>query len=275
MRRPRRRNSPIDNARFADWVERFSGYRREVTRERIENWIEQFHCEDRKLAARVLDCVEFVSHEAIEDCLRNGLNVLPGWSQNKRHRTGRWCFVPFSITAGESGDSMLHRLRSAAGLSATRYNELFINKRDLLMQDLGPDDSVVFVDDITGSGTQACRGWNEVMAELLPGEPNVYFLLVAASKSARERIGLHTPMRVYSEILLGNSENIFSSACRYFSDIEKETLLRYCRRANLRYPRGYGDCGLVIVLAHKTPNNSIPVLYIDHNRWHGLFPRPR
>ena len=275
MRSPNRRGSAIDDARFTEWVERFVGYRQEATRERIERWIDQFHRQDRDLAARVLDCVQFVSHEAIEVCLREALHGLPGWSPNSSQRTGKWRFVPFSMTAGESGDTRLHKLRSAAGLSAARFNELFINKRDLLKQDLGLDDSVVFVDDFAGSGTQACRGWNEVMAELLPSEPNVYLILVAVNHSAKDRIVRETRMCVHSTILLGNEDNILPRTCRYFTNAEKQSLLRYCKRANRRDPRGYGECGLVIVLAHKTPNNSIPIFYVTHFRWHGLFPRPR
>ena len=54
---------------------------------------------------------------------------------------------------------------------------------------------------------------------------------------------------------------------------EKDALLEYCKRADRKYPRGYGDCGFVLVLAHKTPNNSIPVLHANNVRWKGLFPR--
>jgi len=46
----------------------------------------------------------------------------------------------------------------------------------VLKENLGPDDTVVFVDDFAGTGNQVCTGWREVMEELLPGEPNIYLM---------------------------------------------------------------------------------------------------
>lgn len=273
MRRPKKRGAAVDTRRISNWTSRFRGYRQEVTRERIEDWLGQFAGSDRDLAARVLDAVTYVTHESIERIFQRILNRLPGWHASKRKRRGKWRFVAFSRAAGESGDTMLHRWRSAAGLGSRQYDVLFINKRDLLMEELGPNDTVVFLDDFSGTGNQVCQGWHEIMAELLPGEPTTFLVLVAASVAARQRIGRETPLRVECGVRLGMDDNILSGKCGHFSRAEKETLLRYCRRANRRLPRGYGDCGFVIVLAHKTPNNSIPILYVTTQRWQGLFPR--
>ena len=80
-------------------------------------------------------------------------------------------------------------------------------------------------------------------------------------------------MQVRVGLELREGDNVFGTECEHFSGGEKDTLLRYCRRANHKYPRGYGDCGFVLVLAHKTPNNSIAVLHAHHQTWVGLFPR--
>ena len=36
---------------------------------------------------------------------------------------------------------------------------------------------------------------------------------------------------------------------------------------------GFDECALPVVLAHNTPNNSLPIIWQDADRFHGLFPR--
>ena len=36
---------------------------------------------------------------------------------------------------------------------------------------------------------------------------------------------------------------------------------------------GFDECALPVVLAHNTPNNSLPIIWQDSERFHGLFPR--
>lgn len=36
---------------------------------------------------------------------------------------------------------------------------------------------------------------------------------------------------------------------------------------------GFDECALPVVLAHNTPNNSLPLIWQDAERFHGLFPR--
>ena len=273
MRQPKAPGTAISTSRKNGWRERFSGYRRNVTNAKLAGWIDQFAAADQDVAARVLDAVEFINTEQIEQSLVRTLNGLPGWATTKRDRQGTWRFVAFSKSAAESGNTMLHFLRSAANLGAARYNELFVEKRDLISEDLGPDDTVVFVDDFAGTGNQACTDWPDLMAELLPGEPNIYLLLVAARADACKKIQNETQMSPKCARTLRDRDNVFSNSCTYFSAEEKAVVLKYCKIANRIEPKGYGDCGLLIAFAHKAPNNSISILHMDHNNWLGLFPR--
>jgi len=272
VRTPKARGKSIDSNRMRSWLGRFDGYRVAVTDSRIEQWLKNFSLQDRDLGARVLDAVAFLKSEDMEEALRKMVARLPGWHKNKTRRRGRWRFVAFSISAGESGDTMLHKSRTALGLTGSKYNELFIHKADLLREKLGTDDSVAFFDDIAGTGRQACFAWRE-LAELLPGNPKTYLILIAAGQRAVDRIGNETGLTVVTSLVLGPSDNIFSADCPHFAQSEKDRLLEYCKKADPKIPQGSGDCGFVIVFAHKTPNNSIPVLHASHKRWMGLFPR--
>lgn len=272
MKEPMMRGTPIDMKRMASWVSVFSGYRHSITEERIDRWLLQFDRGHRDLAARVLDCVDFVNHEHIAIAFRSILNSLDGWDIDESNRRGRWRFVAYSGSAGESGDSMLHRFRLATGLHNKKYNDLFIHRSELLRDNLGPSDNVVFIDDFAGTGKQVCDSWG-ALQELLPGNPIVYLVLIAASTPARKKIANETELAVVSDIELTDHDNIFSSTCSHFTASEKELLLRYCRKGDTRNPRGFGNCGFVIVFAHNCPNNSVPILHAYHPRWEGLFRR--
>lgn len=143
---------------------------------------------------------------------------------------------------------------------------------ELIREGLGVGDTVIFVDDFAGTGTQACDAW-PMIEELLPEGPNIYLVLVVASSTARERIGNETGLSVIPCQELAEQDNIFSPECAHFTEQEKERILEYCALADSKQPRGFGDCGYVIVFAHRCPNNTIPILHTRHNKWEGLFRR--
>jgi hypothetical protein len=280
VRTPKARGKPIDARRIESWVERFDGYRVAITSQRVGIWFNNFKAQDKELGARILDAVTFLKSEDMDSAIRDIARRLPGWHKYPAQRRSKWRFVAFSISAGESGDTMLHRFRTALGLTGSRFNDLFIHKSDLLREGISADDTVVFIDDFAGTGEQACRAWRgdtkaglTGLAELLPGNPKTYLVLIAAGKRAVDRITQETGLKVIARHVLSSGDDIFSAECQHFTPAEKDSLLGYCKRADRKIPRGFGDCGFVVVLAHKTPNNSIPVLHANHNRWRGLFPR--
>lgn len=273
MRKPRRRNAALNAERMRQWITEFGSYRININEGRIDRWLDQFDDEDRDLAARILDSVEFVSHSQVTNAFRDILNGMEGWDLDEARRQGKWRFVPFSGSAGESGDTMLHIFRHANNLANKRHNELFIYRSDLLRERLGPEDTVVFVDDFAGTGIQACDAWQQQFQELLPEEPSIYLVLVAASQTARERIRDTTNMNVIPHMELHNCDDIFSSSCKHFNNAEKSRIHHYCSIADKYQPKGFGDCGFVITFHHICPNNSIPILHTANRRWEGLFRR--
>jgi hypothetical protein len=273
VRRPLPTGAPIDDIRREGWLQSFAGYHRPIDINTINKWLSQFDNQDQDLAARALDAISFYSAAHIATNLLSGLDLVPGWNPDRGHRVGNWRFLAYSISAGESGDSMLHTLRRACGLTRQADNDLFAYKSDLLRLQPTFQDTVIFVDDFAGTGRQACTYWEETMAELLPGSPNTYLLLVAATERAIQRIETDTPLRVITYDHLNSTDDIFSPDCLHFSDIDKQKLLMYNSRADPRIPRGSGDCGTLVVFTHGAPNDSIPILHANRRGWQGLFPR--
>ena len=273
MREPQELGAPIDMNRMRNWLTDFASYRFTISEERIDRWLNQFQAEHRNLAARVLDIVDFVGNEQISAAFRTTLEGLPGWHRDEGKREGRWFFVAFSDSAGESGDQMLSRFRMANNLEGKKHKPLFPYRSELLA--LGPreGDTVVLVDDFAGTGEQACSAWKEVYRELLPFGARIVLILVASSNRALLRIRSETDMAPFAHIQLGEGDNLFESACTAFAEDDKAIILQYCTRADPKLPRGFGDCGFVIVFAHKCPNNTIPILHVRKKEWEGLFRR--
>ncbi len=171
---------------------------------------------------------------------------------------------------------MLHQFRIANGLDARQLNELFVSRSDLFRQTKADDDVVVLLDDFSGTGTQVCDAWNNPatsFGSLLAGVGKVYLILVAASKAAMKKISHETDISPMPAYHLGESDNVFSDQCKHFTRADRVKLLQYCEIADRKQPRGFGECGFVVVFQHRTPNNSIPILHADHPKWTGLFPR--
>lgn len=273
MRQPRARGTAVDAIRIGNWLENFAGYRVQISQLRISRWFGQFENTHQDVAARILDCVEFFREDHLANGYRAVFGRLQGWSKKASQRQERWRFVAFSTHAGENGDRMLHTFRTATGLSATRYDELFIHRSDLLREGLTAEDTVVFVDDFAGTGNQAVTAWNESLGELLPGRPRTYLVLIAAMSSAVQQISAQTPMTVKAFRWFRARDNFFAGECLHFSSAEKAIVLRYCELADNVNPRGYGDCGVLVVFAHRCPNNSLPILHSNRPAFRGLFPR--
>jgi hypothetical protein len=238
----------------------------------LDAWLGRFDEQDRDLAARVLDAVEFVTNHEMEDAFRTVLQGLPGWSREAGERLGRWRFVAFGAPGG-SGDRMLNLFRVANDLDWPQFSEMFIHKSELLLQGLGPDDTVVFLDDFAGTGDQVCTAWEANLGELLPTDPHAYLVLVGARDDALARISRETRLEPRARYVFDDGDNVFADACPHFEAGDRATLLTYCQRADKKQPRGYGNCGLLVVLAHRCPNNSLPILHARNRRFVGAFPR--
>lgn len=271
MRRPLRRGSAISRERKDAWLRRFRFYRQPPDDAAIDGWMARFRVADRDVAARILDCVEVISEEQIQEGYRTALGGLPGWSADPTQRTGRWFFVGFG-GAGESGQSMLRPFREANRLTARMHHPLFCSITELPSKMLSHDDNVVFVDDFSGTGKQVVDMWPTIQ-ELVAADAKLYLIVTAATRKAIDKIATETNLDLRVHMTLECGDNVFSPACSHFSKQDQQTIEKYGKRADGIRPKGFGNCGLLFVLCHKTPNNSIPILHANHDKWRGLFPR--
>lgn len=253
------------------WIDRFRYYRDPPDRFAIDDWLALFNEDHQEVARKVLDRVVVVSEREIQQGYRAALAALPGWQDRNEANGGRWFFVGFG-RAGESGPAMVRIFREASDLALARYNHLFCELSDLPGLKLTALDTVVFIDDFSGTGRQVCRMWPTV-AEMVASEAVCHLILTAATTTAVQAIGGRTELILHTRMTLDESDNVLAPANTEFSSDEKDVIRAYGAIADPRKPEGYGGSGLLFVLSHKTPNNTLPILHINEPHWRGLFPR--
>ena len=273
MKTPMDRAIEVTPARVRRWTEQFGSYRHQVTEQSIRAWLDQFRQPDRDTAARILDAVDFYNHARIAAAYRQALEVLPGWHLDPTRRQGRWKFAGMGSSAGESGDRMLHEFRLANRLTGNAHKDLFCYLSDLVQLRLGVNDTLVLLDDFVGTGDQVCATWSQSIEELVAGVGTIYLVVVVGARDGRARIEQETDMSMLPMNELNASDNLFDDHCSHFTREEKAAILRYCNRADREAPRGYGECGLLTIMQHRTPDDTIPILHARSARWTGLFPR--
>jgi hypothetical protein len=273
LKAPQPRGAAINTQRRRRWTGNFSTYRHQVSEQSIDDWIQQFANEHRDVAARLLDVVDFYSIDRISGAFRTALAALPGWHANPAQRKGKWRFAGLSRSAGESADAMMHRFRVANGLDAKKFNDLFIHPSQILLEKLGEEDSLVLIDDFVGTGDSVCKAWDESFAELVPDIGRVFLVVVAAVDDGRKKVTDETSLTCVPGQELTKHDNFFADQCNSFTKGEKAAILKYCERAHKNEPKGYKDCGLVLTFQHRCPNNTLPIFYVEHSKWTGLFPR--
>ncbi|MBY5516211.1 phosphoribosyltransferase-like protein [Rhizobium leguminosarum] len=256
---------------LATWTERFGVYRMRPTKDVLMHWLERFDPADLPIAHKLLDAVVIVSELEIHQGYKAALEGLPGWSKSSKNRQGRWYFVGAG-SAGESGPAMLRLFREANSLQHEGWQPLFVTAKDLPGLNLSAYDHCVFVDDFAGTGKQMVDYW-PLMQELVASEAKCYLLLTAVTSCAADVIQKNTDLELRSFLTLGPDANVFADESDLFSEEERAALDKYGKRAWKSHPRGFGSCGLALVLSHKTPNNSLPILHANHENWIGPFPR--
>ena len=162
--------------------------------------------------------------------------------------------------------------------------------------------SLVLLDDFSASGLSYLRHENGVrkgkiskIAKLLEESAELVseddlegvVLLYIASERAREHLNTEIPKlsesipgswRVECIQRLGEESVIKRGA---LPDIDQLIDMTYCERINDEHMQkggadgryGFADCGLPVVLAHNTPNNSLAMLWAEVGHAKALFPR--
>lgn len=170
----------------------------------------------------------------------------------------------------ESGPHLLYYLRQETDLPS----ELFINHFELpgFAGTVGDADHYVFIDDLCGTGCQACDYSTSVVETLLKAAPGCqvsYFALLATTSGLQHvrAEGKYTTVACVME--LGDDFKCFSEASRFWTGDDaaalkaraKEICLQHGRILYPSHPLGFGEAELAVGFSHNTPDDSLPIFW--------------
>lgn len=147
--------------------------------------------------------------------------------------------------------------------------------------------AIILVDDLSGSGDQFDEFWKaQALSELAKTRADLKFHLATAAihQCALERIRKDYPITVNYAELLGpqhhflNGEVLNQYKRAAFRELVVAKHAEVVAAVGLnRSPTipatGYDDLGLCYAFEHATPNNSLPILWMETETWHPLLNR--
>jgi hypothetical protein len=233
---------------------------------RLLRWLDQFDDDDLGLAVETINAVQYYDSANIRSMTKLLFRIVSDELAERNLNTA--LFV--AVGSGGSGSSTVVRvLRDLIRNTPHKVATML----DVAQLQPGTVDAVVFLDDFSGTGDTLVAWWENVESIVRPSNSVVFVGLLIVNEPARARIAQFAEVLSVTE--LDEAANVLAPESTTFSDEQKGALLRCCRETNCgpRYERGYGGCGLLVVLKHGCPNNTLPILWYNAHGWRRLFNR--
>jgi len=169
----------------------------------------------------------------------------------------RVVFCGLGNSGGSSGSQFLYLLRQKLSIPEGHFPLDYHRLRDGV-------ESIVFVDDIIGSGEQARRFCDQHLRDVAATK---YYCSLVAFRSGLESLRAHSGFKfVFAAKILEESARAFSAESRMFGDdtIRLRVMAMAHRYGQALYPKGplgYDDGQAMIVFPHNTPNNTLPIVW--------------
>ena len=247
---------------------RYNGYREKS----LPKWKDQMALPDNTIKKLLEQLLVFSSRE-----VRNILRAII--KKNSKIFERENCYICKFGGAGKSGEILIYEFRH----TFPKYSKKLIETWDI--PNLPEESTIVFVDDLVGSGNQSISHVHEKLNALLSPSFDAYLLCICATPQGKKHVESNSNVSIIEGMLLGEAYFQFlSKACKIFDEDEKKHIFEINKRLN--YPDlagGYGNLGLLIAFYFTIPNNTLPFIWKDgyvhtdetgkKNKWFALLPR--
>lgn len=190
----------------------------------------------------------------------------------------------------ESGTHLLYYFRQESGLP----KDLFINTHEITKRSgektVLRDPMVkeyVFIDDLCGTGNQACDYSHEIVNDIKTLNPNAvvsYYVLFAMSDGIKKVKSDSAFDIVDSVYEFDDTFKCFGEYSRHFQNVKFPICKSRAQSISYRHgmklqpglPLGYKDCQLLVGFHHNTPDNTLPIIWHEegvNNTWNAIFKR--
>lgn len=172
----------------------------------------------------------------------------------------------------ESGSHLLYYLRQETGLPS----ELFINHFELpgFSGTLEDVDRYIFIDDLCGTGEQACSYSKKVVERVRSAAKDVeinYFALLATTAGLQRVRDGASYSSVECVMEMGRDFRCFDPNARFWTGAEAARYRERARALSLSFgrliyaphPLGFDDAELAVGFNHNTPDDTLPIFWVD------------
>lgn len=221
---------------------------------RIIKWFDNFKPSELEYALMILLNLKYYSHSEIDELL----NKMSGELNNLfKGDFSTVSFFGLGNSAGESGNQFLYSLKQKLNLTGINFPKDFNNLHPTIK-------SIVFIDDIIGTGKQATDFSKTFLSNFTI---NKYYYSLMAFESGLKRVKESSSFTdVFTTKVLRESEKAFSDSSELFPDAEIRNNIKSIASSygSILYPKGplgYDDSQALIVFTHNTPNNTLPIIW--------------
>lgn len=244
----------------------------------VLRWLSNFDDSEQDLATEILSKIDYYPYDRILSVVQSKIKRIA------LKPMGKCVFSPI----GESGKSGGHVLYTCQQIQ--RESSVYANHIEEALSKLSsPNDVIVLVDDIIGSGNTFCSWLKEKLNKgeignqlnnLIVQSRIKLISIVVLEKEKRKINSEYSTIDVLGEDtrkLFLQTRSIFGGHVRMKR--YREFCYKYGKLLSKRWPLGYENSQALIVFDHATPNNTLPIIWSDsciagrNTAWYPLFPR--
>lgn len=221
------------------------------------------------LAVKILENLTLIDGQKIREVITNLVN------QNKQIFIDPNCYIVAFGGEAKSGGNICYDFRRLGLVKSSNFKSMHE------LNQIPSNSTIVFVDDLIGTGNQSVKFINEKLNLLLKPSHKTYLLAICGTPEGVSYLKTKSNFSVLTGIELNKESYQFTrDECTVFKDSEKKKLIEL---NNLLNPEGKNDfnIGLLLAFYNSTPNNCMPIIWKDKfkygekpkKKWVALLPR--
>jgi hypothetical protein len=221
----------------------------------------------RSTTNRVLDQIQVFDSLRIRALIRNAAEARADIFRAEH------CYITSFGPTGKSGEVIFYEFRNSLAGPRKMIESWQVTK-------MPPESTIVFVDDLIGTGTQSLGYIEKRLNAVLAPSHKPFLFSICGTPAGINRVRQNSRFDVICALELRDDEfNHYHDSNTAFSSKEKEQL----RRLNGLLGQNSFDLGLLLAFYYSTPNNTMPLIwkegwkYTDDKErpdsWFALLPR--
>lgn len=223
------------------------------------------------IAKKVLDNITIFDGQKVRQVITSLVNSNPEIF-NKDD-----CYIAAFGAEAKSGGNIFYDFRHIRLVNDKSFKNVYE------LSNVPTDSTIVFVDDLIGTGKQSLKYINNKLNLILKPSHKTYLLSICATPEGIENVESNSNFKVLTGIKLDKENFQFTDDdCNTFSSKEKVVLNELNLKLNPDEKNDYNK-GLLLAFYYSTPNNCMPIIWRDKQiyqdnkdktkKWFALLPR--